>query len=225
MAPKGSCRGVEYRAMIFPHSNETQTSWDHGKYQVQLTVPNNTRPIGYCDGSAGDVAELRALAEAEGSESFRIDKKRLKSGRDLDAARMTPPSRSWRCRRASFSRLATRSVTDVGAPGSRRRARRQHSQTRATRHPGCASSGVSSLALLLVASCDAPKKRKSGRQVEGTTEPTIAEIEVWLTSKGMKVGAVTCPPTVPVEKGYAFECHAAVDGGSQTTPVRTSGLM
>jgi hypothetical protein len=21
---------------------------------------------------------------------------------------------------------------------------------------------------------------------------------------------------VPVEKGYAFECHAAVDGGSQT---------
>lgn len=69
--------------MIYPHSNETQTSWDHGEYQVQLSLPDNPRPMGFCDGSAADVVELRALAEEEGAESFRIEKKRLKSGREI----------------------------------------------------------------------------------------------------------------------------------------------
>jgi hypothetical protein len=69
--------------MIYPHSNETQTSWDHGEYQIQLTLPNNPRPMGFCDGSAADVAELRAMAEEEGADSLRIEKKRLKSGREI----------------------------------------------------------------------------------------------------------------------------------------------
>ena len=50
--------------MIYPHSNETQTSWDRGKYKVQLNLPDNPRPIGFCDGDAADLAELAARAEA-----------------------------------------------------------------------------------------------------------------------------------------------------------------
>jgi hypothetical protein len=69
--------------MIYPYDNETQTRWDHGELQVQLLVAGNPRPIGFCDGSDGDLAELRALAEAEGAESAAIAKKLLKSGREI----------------------------------------------------------------------------------------------------------------------------------------------
>ena len=69
--------------MIYPHSNETQTSWDRGAYKVQLEVPNNARPIGFCDGSDQDVSELQARAEAEGADGFQIERKTLKSGREI----------------------------------------------------------------------------------------------------------------------------------------------
>lgn len=68
--------------MIHPHSNETQTRWDHGDFKVQLNQPNNPRPIGFCDGSAADESELREMAELEGAEDVRIEKKKLKSGRE-----------------------------------------------------------------------------------------------------------------------------------------------
>ena len=77
----GSC--VRWFIMIYPHSNETQTRWDHGDYKVQLMLPNNTRPIGFCDGSVADVAEMTERAESEGSDSIRVEKKRLKSGREI----------------------------------------------------------------------------------------------------------------------------------------------
>ncbi|MEM6993038.1 MAG: hypothetical protein AAF721_21175 [Myxococcota bacterium] len=69
--------------MIYPHSNETQTRWDHGDFQVQLSLPNNPRPMGFCDGTDADVAELNAIAEAEGADEMRIEKKRLKTGREI----------------------------------------------------------------------------------------------------------------------------------------------
>lgn len=69
--------------MIYPHSNETQTAWDRGQYPVQLVQPNNPRPIGFCDGSPSDMAELRAIAESEGASDMRIEKKVLKSGREI----------------------------------------------------------------------------------------------------------------------------------------------
>lgn len=68
--------------MIYPHSNETQTRWDHGEYKVQLSLPNNPRPMGFCDGTDADVAELAEMAEAEGA-GIRIDKKLLKTGREI----------------------------------------------------------------------------------------------------------------------------------------------
>lgn len=68
--------------MIYPYSNETQTRWDHGDFKVQLNRPGSSRPIGFCDGSAADVAVLREMADAEGADEMRIETKILKSGRE-----------------------------------------------------------------------------------------------------------------------------------------------
>lgn len=69
--------------MIHAYSNETQTRWDRGELQVQLLQPNNPRPIGFCDGTDKDVAELQSIAESEGAEEFLVSKKVLKSGREI----------------------------------------------------------------------------------------------------------------------------------------------
>jgi hypothetical protein len=68
--------------MIYPYSNETQTRWDHGEFKVQLNQPGNSRPIGFCDGSAADLAELREMADSEGADEMCIETKVLKSGRE-----------------------------------------------------------------------------------------------------------------------------------------------
>lgn len=69
--------------MIHPYNNESQTRWDRGELKVQLAQANNPRPLGYCDGTAADLAELRELAESEGAEEFLIHKKVLKTGREI----------------------------------------------------------------------------------------------------------------------------------------------
>ena len=69
--------------MIYLHSNETQTRWDRGVYKVQLSSPDSSRPIGFCDGTEDDVSELRSLAEAESADELWIEKKILKSGREI----------------------------------------------------------------------------------------------------------------------------------------------
>jgi hypothetical protein len=69
--------------MIHPYNNETQTLWDRGQLQVQLVQPNNPRPIGFCDGTAEDTAELQSIAEAEGADEFVIHRKVLKTGREI----------------------------------------------------------------------------------------------------------------------------------------------
>ncbi|NOY91258.1 MAG: hypothetical protein GXP55_08610 [Deltaproteobacteria bacterium] len=69
--------------MIHTYSNESATRWDRGEFRVQLLLPNDTRPMGYCDGSAEDLAELTAMAEAEGAGELRIQKKHLKTGREI----------------------------------------------------------------------------------------------------------------------------------------------
>lgn len=69
--------------MIYSHSNETQTRWDHGDFQVQLVQLNNPRPIGFCDGTEADLAELREMAESEGADEFHIERKTLKTGREI----------------------------------------------------------------------------------------------------------------------------------------------
>lgn len=69
--------------MIYKYDNATQTKWDRGEYQVQLMLPTQQAPIGFCDGSESDIAELQAIAEAEGAESFAIQRKTLKTGREI----------------------------------------------------------------------------------------------------------------------------------------------
>lgn len=69
--------------MIHPYDNKTQTSWDRGQLKVQLLKPNSTRPMGFCDGTAEDLAALRDLAESEGADEMVIDKQILKSGREI----------------------------------------------------------------------------------------------------------------------------------------------
>ena len=67
---------------IEPHNNETQTRWDHGEFNAMVMSPNMTAPIGYCDGTDADEADILATAEMEGAE-VAIDKKRLKTGREI----------------------------------------------------------------------------------------------------------------------------------------------
>ena len=69
--------------MIHKHSNQTQTLWDRGEFKVRLDLPNNPRPMGFCDGTDADVAELQEIAEMEGAGSLRIEKKLLKTGREI----------------------------------------------------------------------------------------------------------------------------------------------
>ena len=69
--------------MIYKHDNGSQTRWDRGELKVQLLTAGNPRPIGFCDGTAADEAELRTIAEAEGAETVRIHKKELKTGRQI----------------------------------------------------------------------------------------------------------------------------------------------
>jgi len=69
--------------MIYPYTNETQTRWDRGELRVQLVVPTNSRPIGFCDGTDADEVEIRSQAEEEGAEDFRIERRVLKTGREI----------------------------------------------------------------------------------------------------------------------------------------------
>jgi hypothetical protein len=68
--------------VIHPYSNATQTKWDKGEFKVQLNLSESTRPMGYCDGSPADIAELKAIAEAENA-TMKIDVKVLKTGREI----------------------------------------------------------------------------------------------------------------------------------------------
>jgi hypothetical protein len=69
--------------MIHRYDNRTQTRWNHGEFKVQLMLPNSDRPMGFCDGSEEDMAELRALSEAEGAEGFSVHRRVLKTGREI----------------------------------------------------------------------------------------------------------------------------------------------
>ena len=64
------------------HSNETQTRWDRGDFSVMIKSTTSDRPIGFCDGTDEDEAEIVQTASYEGAE-VEIDKKLLKTGREI----------------------------------------------------------------------------------------------------------------------------------------------
>lgn len=69
--------------MIYPYDNQTQTRWSRGEFKVQLNVAGSSRPLGFCDGTAADLAELTERSESEGADETRIEKQVLKSGREI----------------------------------------------------------------------------------------------------------------------------------------------
>ena len=64
------------------HSNETQTKWEHGDFEVMIMSATSSRPIGFCAGTEADEAEIIETANLEGAEVV-IDKKLLKTGREI----------------------------------------------------------------------------------------------------------------------------------------------
>lgn len=67
---------------IQPHSNETQTRWDRGEFQVMIQSATTGTTIGFCQGDRADELEIQETAMREGAE-VAIDKKRLKTGREI----------------------------------------------------------------------------------------------------------------------------------------------
>ena len=54
-----------------------------GATSESSSQPENPRPIGFCDGTQADLAELQERAESEGASGVQIEKKHLKSGREI----------------------------------------------------------------------------------------------------------------------------------------------
>jgi hypothetical protein len=69
--------------MIHPYSDDGLRRWNRGEYQVQLLVPSRERPYGWCDGTDEDEAELRARSDEEGEAALQIDKRLLRTGRQV----------------------------------------------------------------------------------------------------------------------------------------------
>ena len=69
--------------MIHRYSDTALRKWGRGEFKVQLDVPNQQRPYGYCDGLPEDEAELRSLSDGEGEAALEIRKRILKTGREI----------------------------------------------------------------------------------------------------------------------------------------------
>ena len=69
--------------MIRRHDNESLALWDRGDLNVKIVIPSSDRPVAYCDGTDEDERELRAIAEEEGTELPTIQRKMLKTGREI----------------------------------------------------------------------------------------------------------------------------------------------
>lgn len=69
--------------MITRYDNASQSRWDKGEFRVQLNVAGTTRPMGFCEGTPEDMAELLAIAESEEAGEVKIEKKLLKTGREI----------------------------------------------------------------------------------------------------------------------------------------------
>lgn len=63
-------------------SNETQTLWERGEFQVMIKSASTGTIIGFCEGEPADELEIRETAMREGAE-VEIDKKLLKTGRQI----------------------------------------------------------------------------------------------------------------------------------------------
>ena len=84
--------------MIHPYTNQNLALWDRGELKVMILVPTNDRPIAYCDGTSEDEEALRVIAEDEGTELPTIQRKVLKTGREIwtiGSAPVSPEQTEW----------------------------------------------------------------------------------------------------------------------------------
>lgn len=79
---------------IVSHSNDSQTRWDRGDFKVMIASPTSSRPLGFCDGTEEDEHELIEQAMEEGTEVV-IEKKPMKSGREVWTVRSTVPTEDF----------------------------------------------------------------------------------------------------------------------------------
>lgn len=68
---------------IYEHSNATETRWGKGDFKAMIKSPRAERPVGYCDGTPEDERELIQTAEREGLSGVYIQRKTLKTGREI----------------------------------------------------------------------------------------------------------------------------------------------
>ena len=84
LAPVLIVYSIEVKQMaIHEHNNVTQTKWDKGGFKAMIKAPNNERPVGFCDGTPADESALVEMAELEGMTGVRIQRKNLKTGREI----------------------------------------------------------------------------------------------------------------------------------------------
>ena len=69
--------------LIHKYSLRALQGWNRGDYQVQVMVPGNDHPVAYCDGTDEDIEALRAIAREEGTELADINRRILKTGREI----------------------------------------------------------------------------------------------------------------------------------------------
>jgi hypothetical protein len=84
--------------MIRKSNAESDRLWGRGELKVQLILPGQTRPMGYCDGTEEDEAELVDIAESEGVDDLPIQKRILKTGREIWTMGRPPepdPDEDW----------------------------------------------------------------------------------------------------------------------------------
>jgi hypothetical protein len=70
-------------SLIHKYGPATLSRWTRGELKVQIDIPGKPVPMGYCDGTPEDEAELRAIAESEDVENLPIQKRLLKTGREI----------------------------------------------------------------------------------------------------------------------------------------------
>jgi hypothetical protein len=69
--------------LIHHYNHDHLRRWNRGEHQVRIEIPGRNLPMGYCDGTDDDEAELRAIAEEEGLDDLPIHKRVLKTGRAI----------------------------------------------------------------------------------------------------------------------------------------------
>ncbi|MCO4748397.1 MAG: hypothetical protein KC912_26650 [Proteobacteria bacterium] len=69
--------------MIYFYDHTNLNRWNRGELQVRIDIPGKRLPLGYCDGTEEDEAELHDIAQNEDVENLPIAKKLLKTGRQI----------------------------------------------------------------------------------------------------------------------------------------------